>query len=203
LPRGADAGLQNRRRTGEIRHAILPYGKHRFGQVEQLTVKPGRPGRFVAAGRRPNRLVPQRFEWRPGEESNPRWASDCGPSRPVSLDPESRRQGGDTSALMARDKAANGGVIRATWRGGRDLKLSARGRALPKLGDLRAILPRQSGPWVDPAPTRPTGRAANARALSWSSTAPPSRSRCSRASSSATRRAPSRKRIVCDKFVSH
>jgi hypothetical protein len=47
---------------------------------------------------------------------------------------------------MAHDKAGNGGRIRGEWRGGRDLRLAARGRALPKLGDLRAILPRRSGP---------------------------------------------------------
>jgi hypothetical protein len=59
------------------------------------------------------------------EGFEPRWASDLGPSRPVSLDPGSRRQGGDTSALMARDKAGNGCRILGPWRGGQDLKLSA------------------------------------------------------------------------------
>jgi hypothetical protein len=66
---------------------------------------------------------------------------------------------------MARDKAGNGGRIRGPWRGGQDLKLSARRYASPKLGDLRAILPRRSVPWVGPAPVRSTGRAADARAL--------------------------------------
>jgi hypothetical protein len=94
-------------------------------------------------------------------------------------------------ALVARDKAGNGGGNRRLWRSGQDLKLSARGRARPKLGDLRAILPKRSGPWVDPAPVRSTGGAADARAPSWRSTAPRSPRRCSRASSSATRTAPS------------